>query len=194
MGFEQVALEKPYEKEIKSRIYSTANFADMIVKFPPDIEHSAYPYQLKQELIAKAANLGGIGVGVTGFDQDNYYYNPDFGSFLPFSITIKGFNYERLMEYCQGVKQDMLKHRRIKQVEIVTDKNRWWGGDNEYYKFKINPGKLNRLQMDPRVVYYTIASIIMRESRGNRFRYEGTEIAIEVKSRDVDRLGFFHPL
>lgn len=191
MGFEEVALKKPYKKEVKSRIYSSSNFADMRIEFPPDIENSAYPYQLKQELIAKAANLGGIGVYVTGFDQDNYYYNPNFGSFLPFSITIKGFNYERLMDYCNSVKNDMLKHRRIKQVEIVTDKKMWWGGENEYYKFKINPEKLNRLKMDPRVVYYTIASIIQRESRGNKFRYEGIELSIEVKSSDVDKLELF---
>ena len=41
----------------------------MEITFPPEIEATALPVQLKQELVGIATNMAGIAVYIAGFDQ-----------------------------------------------------------------------------------------------------------------------------
>ena len=65
-NFEEKILEKEYEKEVNTWVYSER--ARLEITFPPVIENSYYPYMLKEELIQLATNFAGIGVSISGFD------------------------------------------------------------------------------------------------------------------------------
>lgn len=184
--FENMALQKPYEKEITTNIYPQGAY--MIITFPEDVEFSAAPYQLKQELVGLATNLAGIGVGVTGFDPENYYYNPDTGSFLPYSIQIRGYNFERLMQFAGDLKKSLLNHRRIKDVEVLTDMDFWWGGKDKYFAFHLDREKLKTYRLEPRFLYSLISAVVRERSRGQKMKFEDKELSVEVKSEDVDDL------
>ena len=181
--FEKVALEKPYQKEVNTTISSRVAF--MSVTFPEEIENSAYPLQLKQELVGIATNLAGIGVNVSGFDQEPYYYNPDTGSSMPYNIHIKGYNFEKLMAVANELRNTLLTHRRIKDCEIQTDKESWWGGKEKYFSLKINREKLEKYSMPPDYLMYLISSNLIERQRAQTLKFDDKELSIEIKSPDV---------
>jgi HAE1 family hydrophobic/amphiphilic exporter-1 len=187
--FEDVALAKFYPKEITTQIYSGYyRGAYMVITFPEEIEFSAYPLQLKQELVALATNLAGIGVYVGGFDPEPYYYNPDTGSFLPYTIQVKGYHYEKLMDFSKDVKRSMLNHRRIKDVDIQTDMDFWWGGKEKYFAFKLDREKLRSYNISPSYLFYLLASVLMERSGTQKIKFDDKELSLEIKSMDVEDL------
>lgn len=189
MKFEDVALSKPYHKEITTQIYSGYyRGAYMEITFPEEVEFSAYPLQLKQELVALATNLAGIGVYVGGFDPEPYYYNPDTGSFLPFTIQIKGFHFEKLLDFSKEIKRNMLNHRRIRDVDIQTDMDFWWGGKEKYFAFKLNREKLRSYNISPGYLFYLLASVLMERSGTQKIKFDDKELSLEIKSMDIEDL------
>lgn len=186
LAFESLALEKPYQKEINTQIWF--NIAYMTINFPPEVEATGSPLQLKQEMVGLATNLAGIGVGVSGYDQEPYYYNPDTGSHLPFNIQIAGYNFERLMEFSTQLKEELLKHRRIKEAEIQTDMRFWWGGRDKYYAFKVNREKLKRFNLRPNYLLFYIGAMVRENTRAYQLRYDERELFVEIKAADVENL------
>ena len=186
LKFEELALKKPYRKEISTNVY--ARGAYMEITFPPKVENSPLPYQLKQELVGIATQLAGVGVGVMGFDPENYHYNPQTGSFLPYSITIKGYNFERLMELSGDLKKNLMNHRRIKDVEVLTDVKFWWGPKDKYYTFHLNRKKLDRYRLEPRYILMLISSVLRERSYSQRLKFMDRELSVEIKADDVDDL------
>jgi len=186
LGFEKVALEKKYKKEINTTIWPGGAY--MTITFPPEVEATGFPLQLKQELVGLATNLAGVGVQVSGFDQEPYYYNPDTGSHLPFNIQISGYNYEKLMEFTDELKKNLLKHRRIKEAEVQTDMQFWWGAKDKYYSFIVNREKLKRYNLRPAYLLYLVGSVLRENTRAYRVRYNDRDLFVEIKAADVDKL------
>jgi HAE1 family hydrophobic/amphiphilic exporter-1 len=186
LGFEKLAVEKPYKKEINTTI--GPSYAYMRINFPPDVESTGFPLQLKQELVGLATNLAGVGVYVAGFDQEPYYYNPETGSNLPFNIQISGYNFERLMEFATSLKENLLKHRRIKEAEVQTDMRFWWGGKDRYYAFKINRDKLKAYNLSPGYLLFYVGTVLRENTRAQRLRYNDRDLFVEIKAADVDKL------
>jgi HAE1 family hydrophobic/amphiphilic exporter-1 len=186
LKFEKVAVDKPYAKEVNTTIGSRQ--AHMVITFPPKIEASAYPLQLKQELVGLATNLAGVGVYVAGFDQEPYYYNPDTGSHLPYDIRLSGYNLERLMDYSNEVTRTLLRHKRIKEAEIQTDMKYYWAGKTKYYAFRVNRDKLKRYKLNPEYLNYIIQTMLREGSGQARLKYEDKEMSVEIKASDVEDL------
>jgi len=186
LEFEKLALEKPYQKEINTTIYRERAY--MTIEFPPEIEATGFPLQLKQELVGLATNLAGVGVNVSGFDQEPYYYNPDTGSNLPYNIQLSGYNFDKLMQFANNLKEKLLEHRRIKEAEIQTDMRFWWGGSDRYYSFKVNREKLKNYNLDPNYLLYLIGTMVRENTRANRIRYNERDLFVEIKSQDVENL------
>ncbi len=181
--FEQLALNKPYKKEINTTIYSRG--ATMIVTFPPEVENTAIPVQLKQELVSIATNLAGIGVRVMGFDQDPYFYDPSTGSNLPWEIHIKGYSFEKLIEYCNKVKKELLAHKRIKEAEVQTDMKFWWGGKEKFFSLKLNRDKLKTYKLEPSYILALLYSTLRESTNTQKLKFDEKEMSIEIKVAGV---------
>ncbi len=184
LQFEKVAMEKNYPKEINTRIQGSN--AQMEVTFPTEIKNSALPVQLKQELVGVATNLAGVGVSVSGFDQEPYYYNPDTGSYLPFSIELTGYNYERLIDFANNLKDSLLSHKRIKESEIQTDMQFWWGGKSKFFTIKLDREKLKKYNLPPQYLLYILTAALRENTGSNRIKFEEKDLSIEIKASDVD--------
>jgi len=188
LGFEKIVVDKSYEKEITTKINN--NFASMSVTFPPEIEFSAEPYQLKQELISLATNMAGVGIGVSGFDPEGYYYMPDTGSFLPYSIQVKGYDFERLVKLADEIKQSLLLNRRVKEVSIQTDRGYSFMKGGKYYSLDLDYDAMRRLKVDPQQIAYLIGSTL--SSRGNmtinRMRVGDKEYELELRLQGSENL------
>ncbi len=179
LGFEKIAVSKPYEKEVKTRILERN--AQMEVTFPEKIEFSAYPYILKQELISLATNMAGIGIGVSGFDPQGYYYSPETGSWLPYSITIKGYNFEKLLEIADNLKKALLTNRRIQEVEIITQSRFYWGSKSKYYQMDIDYNAINKYDITPKYLVYILSSLLQSSFARNKMIYDNREMDYSIK-------------
>ena len=179
LEFEKLAVSKPYEKEVKTRIMS--NTAQMEISFPEKIEFSAYPYILKQELISLATNMAGVGISVSGFDPQGYYYSPETGSFLPYTIVIKGYNFVELLDIANNLKKALLSNRRIQEVEIVTQSGWFWGSKSKYYQMDIDYNEISKYDITPRYLVYIMSSLLNSTFARNRIVYDDREMNYVIK-------------
>lgn len=184
LKFEKVALDKTYERQVNASI--NENSAAMEITFPPAVEFSAAPYALKEELIAVAQNLAGVGIGISGFDPEGYYYSPDSGSFLPYSIQIKGYDFQRLLKICDGLKKGLLLHRRISEVSIQTDKGYSWGAGGKYFNLRPDFAALRRVGLDPAYLLQLISTVIAPRGALPRLRVGDREYEAEIRMKESE--------
>ncbi len=184
--FEVAALEKGYKKEINTQIWDRGAY--MEISFPEEVENSAFPLQLKQEMVGIATNLAGIAVHVAGFDQEPYWYNPDTGSHLPYNIHIKGYNFEKLMAVAGELKRNLLSHKRIKDVEIQTDTRFFWGGKEKFYSLKLNRAKMEHYGLAPHHLLALLAANLPESERDSRLKFDDKELSIKIKASNVEDL------
>ena len=182
LKFEKVALEKKYERQINASIHE--NSAIMEITFPPAVEFSAAPYALKAELIAVAQNLAGVGIGISGFDPEGYYYSPDSGSFMPYSIQIKGYDFQRLLKLCDDLKKGLLLHRRISEVSVQTDKGYAWGSGGKYFNLRPDFAALRRYGLDPAYLLQLVSTVIAPRGALPRLRVGDREYEAEIRMQE----------
>ncbi|MCK4764401.1 MAG: efflux RND transporter permease subunit [Candidatus Aminicenantes bacterium] len=186
LKFETLAVSKPFNKEISTSIYPGR--ASMNITYPEEIEASAYPLQLEQELIGIATNLAGIGIGVGGMSQEPYHYNPNTGTYTPYQIQIRGYNYEKLLKLAYRLKKDLLNHRRIKVVDVQTDKQSWWGAKDKFYSLKLDRKKLKAYRLEPTYLLGIISSVLRESANTEKLKFDDRELSIEIKASDVDEI------
>jgi HAE1 family hydrophobic/amphiphilic exporter-1 len=183
LKFEKVALAKTYERQVNASIYE--NSAEMQVTFPPAVEFSAAPYALKEELIAVAQNLAGVGIGISGFDPEGYYYSPDSGSYLPYSIQVRGYDFQRLLKICNDLKKGLLLHRRINEVTIQTDKG-YWGSGGKNFVLRPDFSALRRFDLDPAYLLQLISTAIAPRGALPRLRVGDREYEAEIRMKESE--------
>jgi HAE1 family hydrophobic/amphiphilic exporter-1 len=186
LDFENLARAKSFDKEISTWIWD--NQARMEITYPEEIEASALPIQLEQELMGLATNMAGVGVSVRGFSQEPYYYNPDTGTYTPYQVQLKGYNYEKLLEIANKLKKDLLNHRRIKVVDVQTDMDSWWGGKEKYYSLKLNRPKLRAYGIQPTYLLNIIYTVLQESANVQKLKFDDKELSIEIKASDVNDL------
>ncbi|HLP59489.1 MAG TPA: efflux RND transporter permease subunit, partial [Candidatus Deferrimicrobium sp.] len=125
---------------------------------------------------------------VVGFDQEPYFYNPDTGSNMPYNIHIKGYNFDKLMKIANELKENLLSHRRIKDCEIQTDKDFWWGGKEKYFSLKLDRKKLDYYRLPPSFLLTLIAANLRENTNAQRIKFDDKELAIEIKTPDAKNL------
>ncbi len=178
LKFEKTVLSQPYPKEVKTQI--SGNYAYMEVKFPKEVEFSARPYILKQKLIQLATNFAGIGVGVWGFDPQGYSYSPHMGSFLPYSVVIKGYDFWKLKGIARRLIETLLMNSRIEEAKVLYQRRFFWGGERKYYSFRLKFPALRKYHIDPKELLFQISPFISSRSHLSRIRIGKREIDLEV--------------
>ncbi len=181
LQFEKLVLSKPYPKEVKTWIRETS--ASMEVEFPREVEFSPIPYMLKQELIQLATNMAGIGIGVWGFDPQGYYYSPEVGSFLPYSIVIKGYDFEKLKAVSRQLIKNLLMNRRIEEAKVRFQKGFFWGGERKYYSMELRFDALRKFGVSPRNFLYQIAPAVRSRGIYQRVTLARREMDLEVRPK-----------
>jgi len=192
LKFEKLAISKSFKKEVDTWIYSGG--ARMRIDYSDDVKYTSLPIQLEQEMIGVASNLAGVGVGVIGFSPEQYYYSPDTGSSMPYQIRIKGYNYERLLDFAGDLKKTILNKKRIKTVDIQTDLQSWWGGKEKYFAFKLNREKLRRYKMQPAFFFGKIYSMLAESTGTQKIKFDDKELSVEIKAEDVKSIELFDML
>ncbi|MBQ9477419.1 MAG: efflux RND transporter permease subunit [Bacteroidales bacterium] len=93
------------------------NDGDITVLFKPEFENSWVPHQIKAEIISMAADFGGANWQVSGMD-DSYFNNNIVTSGRNYSISLTGYNYDRLVVYGQQLMDYLSGMRRVSNPVI----------------------------------------------------------------------------
>jgi len=186
LEFERIAQEKPYAKKVNCQI--TENRASLEITFPPAIERSAAPYQLKQELIAQAANMAGVGLSVYGFDTEGYHHSLDYGSFYPYSIQLRGYDYAQLLRLAGELRRSLLLHRRIKEVSIETEPGFYGGAERKYFRLRPDWQALKARGLSPRELVSLLRSLIARRSGDGQLVVGEREYPLDIRFRQGEGL------
>lgn len=110
---------------------SSYNSASISVSFKPEWEHTPFPAQLKQEVIAAATNFGGATWRVTGVD-DNYFNNNVTSTSMSNIIKLTGYNFDQLSAYAEQLMDSLRSNRRVSQVELMNG-NAWSLPNTEFH-------------------------------------------------------------
>ncbi|MFQ6070013.1 MAG: efflux RND transporter permease subunit [Candidatus Aminicenantales bacterium] len=182
--FEEKVLEKNYEKEITTNVGPER--ASLTITFPPEIENSYLPYQLKEELIQLATNFARIGVSISGFDPQGYYSSIGTGTFFDSRIRFFGYNLKKLKEITSNLEQTLKRNPRIKDVRITSSKYGWYRLDSFEYILRLDKEKIREYNIDPNRLRYHIQTSIPGRLSSMWTRIGGKELNISVKFSDAD--------
>lgn len=97
---------------------SSVSRGSLTVTFKEEFENTAFPLQLKQQVISKAHSLGGATWAVYGLD-DNSFNNRVYGGYKQHSITLTGYNYDILYKYAQQLSDDLSSNVRVKDAMVT---------------------------------------------------------------------------
>ncbi len=123
-----------------SRITSAQN-ASMSIYFKKDFENSSFPYILKARLISRSLDLGGISWNIYGVGK-GFSNRTGVSEQVNYRVAMYGYNYDELYRQADKMKQKLLKHPRIKEVNIAGGKY-WWEGRKDYeYVLDVDKEKL----------------------------------------------------
>jgi len=181
--FEERALEKNYEKEIKASIFPEYAYLD--ITFSPQVENSYRPYLLKDELIQLAAQFAGIGISIWGFDPQGY--NSNLGEAIYDSgIEFLGYNLKKLKEITSDFRRSLKRNPRIKEVRVVSSRKSYWRHDSFEYILKLDKKALGEYDISPDYFFYHLQSSCRGKFYWMKSKIGGKEIDLSLKIDSAD--------
>lgn len=185
--FEQRALAYPCEKQVNAQVSRERGFLD--ISFPPEVELSAHPYILKDELIRLATNFAGVSIEVFGFDPQGYISAMSTGRYLDSYIRIYGYNLKKLQEIAADLETRLRWNPRVGEIKSITGQYYWGNVSSTEYVLKIKEEALARYNLDPNYLFYQLQSMV-RGTFGLRLQtvIQGKERFIEVKFPEAENL------
>jgi multidrug efflux pump subunit AcrB len=106
------------------------------VTFKKEYEHSAFPLQLKQEIIYRAINAGAATWSVSGIDNQLFSNNIFMGSYYGNQILFTGYNYDKLYELASATAARLDENRRVSRTLVYSAPSEGYSSaqsDTEFY-------------------------------------------------------------
>lgn len=114
-GFE--AALAPYMERIeKVAVNYSSKSALMEVVLAEDADRLTFPKKVYAALSGHAANVGGVGISVSGFGFQ--HYQSLLSDFAQFSLEAKGSDYLKLREIAEQFADKLAQNKRIRDVDI----------------------------------------------------------------------------
>ncbi|MBP6909199.1 MAG: efflux RND transporter permease subunit [Candidatus Saccharicenans sp.] len=157
-SFEDKALAYPCEKTINTQV--TRERAYLNITFPAEVEFSAHPYILKDELIRLATNFAGVSVGVYGFDPQGYSSSMSAGRFYDSVINFYGYNLKKLQDIAADLETRLRKNPRIGDIKAITGRYYWGDTSSTEYVLRLNQPALARYDLDPNYLSFQLQSLL----------------------------------
>lgn len=182
--FEAYVLGLDRVDRVSLRIMRERGF--MEVYFPPDAEATAYPLIVKENLISIATRYAGIGISVSGFDQNSYFSGSGAYTSYGYGIKLLGFNYERLGEIGRDIARTVKRSARVQEA-VVTSGSRYWGRQGSDVVLEIRRDRLGDHGLTVQDVAYQLRALLQGPMLGERLRVGAEEWAYRVKLDGADR-------
>ena len=181
LPFERRAVDRTGVKDVVLNVYR--NSGHMRVSFTDEAKQTAFPFLIKDELIAVGSELAGITVGVSGLDQNGYYSSPGGGGrYMNSRLTITGFSYDQVKLEANRIRRQVLRERRVQESEVVFSQQ-WYGGDDEEIVIRMRQDMIRRNGISISELVGYISRNLQTEL-GSRVRMEGEEMELEIRFHD----------
>lgn len=161
-------------------VISDAYRANIRIFFKDDFQ-KVFPYILKRKIIDKALELGGGGWSVYGL-KDQGFSNDVHETAGAFKVKLYGYNYDELYAWAEQFKAQLLKHRRIREVEINANFSRWKDEYKEYY-LKLNKERMALKAITPSHLFSTLSTTFGRDVKAGRVLTEDGAERIKLTSK-----------
>ena len=145
-GFDEVKL-------FTSSIYGIDN-ASIEISFTKEAENSSFPHILKQRLIEKATQTGGIDFSIYGVGMG--FSNATNDGMKNNHLQFRGYNYDLMLDMARQYKDSLLTNPRIQEVLLQTSSNSWWQKARYEFVMDLDKEKLSNAGSSLRNVYYNL--------------------------------------
>lgn len=126
------------------------------VRFKPEYATTAYPMQLKSNVIEAAINFGGASWQVYGID-DRGFNNNVASSYKMDGVALEGYSYTELLGYAKLLKNHLAGNPRVAEPEILTPESRMAASEwNLEYDFS----QMVVLGINPYQYYKALSSLL----------------------------------
>jgi multidrug efflux pump subunit AcrB len=112
----------PQIEKFVTNVYSGRR-ANIIIEFKPEHENGSFPYSLKNKLVQRSIDWGGVEWSVYGVGQG--YSNKTYDAAPSFKVALKGYHYDKLSNWADTLAGKLLRHKRIVTVDTDAGQN-WW--------------------------------------------------------------------
>ncbi|MBQ3655531.1 MAG: efflux RND transporter permease subunit [Bacteroidales bacterium] len=151
-GFKEVRL-------FKSDFSSTQGSIE--VHFTKTAAKSAFPYTLKSAVISKGLQLGGGSWSVYGL-QDQGFSNDVSEQNGSYVIKMSGYNYQKLNDFADSVKNYLLQNKRVKEVNVNARPTYF---KSDYSEFHLKPKQevMIRQNISAYYLFYVLRQVFISQ-------------------------------
>lgn len=157
------------------------------ITFPDSIENTQIPVAIKEQMVAHS-------LGFSGADVRVYGYGPSFygggGSAPNYSITVLGYNYEKVREIAENLGFRLTRLSRVQDVD--TNASGYWYDRDKASEFVVSVDRaaLARYDMSMAELVQRMSAAVQGQMRQSNIKLgPGEEVRYEVKLegyRDMD--------
>lgn len=182
--FEDRLAVMPEVEKFESNVFGQYGFIQVI--FPDSLELTSVPVAIKEQMVAYSLGYSGAQVRVYGFGPSFY----GGGSSPPnYSITVLGYNYERVRDIAEDLGGRLTNLSRIRDVN-TNSSGAWYERDRATeFMVTVDRDALARYDMSVNEFIWRFTSLVSGEARQDQLKIGGEEVRYEVKVegyRDID--------
>lgn len=184
-GFDEI-------RQFQSNVYNGRQ-GSIMIRFTKEAASTGFPYKLKSDIVSKALTLGGGSWSVYGL-EDNGFNNDVRESAGNMRVKFLGFNYDELEGLAGILRDSLLTHRRIKEVEMKSDFS-YWKDDYTEFALTVNREALAREGLTISDFYNGIYPVFGREMQCGEIQsgsYMEPVRLSSTQSRDYDVWGLMN--
>jgi len=156
----------------------TGTYANLRVSFPEELENTAVPPAIKEQMVAYSLGFSGAEVRVYGFGPSFYGGG---GSPPNYSIKILGYNYERVRDIAEDLGSRLTRMSRIRDVDTNASGS-WFQSDRaSEFVVEIDRTALARYDMTVQDFVSRMNSVIRGQTSQTLLKIGGEELRFDVK-------------
>ena len=184
LSFEESLTRLPEVERFVTRVQGT--WSHIRVTFPEELERTAVPPAIKEQMVAYSLQFSGAEVRVQGFGPSFYGGG---GSPPNYSIQILGYNYERVRDIAEDLGGRLTRMSRIRDVD--TNASGYWYVRDRATEFvvEIDRDALARYDLSVEELVVRLNAVVRGQTSQSLMKIGGEEVRFDVKVegyRDVD--------
>lgn len=173
--FENKVVGDPNIQKVYSRV--SPEYANIEIRFPKEVQYSAFPLILKEELINHAASIAGPNVSVAGFGPGFYRGG---GSAPSFRLQVLGYNYNEVKRIAERLGKSFEKNARVRDVN--TNTSSYYFRDNLYeMTLQVNRKQLMQYDLSPAQVLNSVQTYFKENFGRQKIRMGASELEYRIK-------------
>ncbi len=159
------------------------------ISFKEECEESTFPFQLKQLIVNKALQMGGVNFVISGIGKgfNNIMNERTHNS----TITLTGYNYNELIRYARLFKDKLLEHERIKEVLILND-NLWQRKNRYEFVADFDMEELAYAGSTAGNLFRELSHVAIAENTVGNVIYDNDFIPVILREQDNSEASIWH--